>query len=268
MSRNRLFLALTMVAFACATTHYEGGAESPVRLDVPLAVGWEPGGPFKLNLTVYNASGRRITLAKPEPEAFQVKVFRAKGELACQTPRPTVKTYEGYSAMPVPSSAGPTVIVNLAPYCGSLSPGVYRYEATYVANRASTSSDLVFTGTLGPQGGRIAIGKGLSTDQAALASALESTTEAPGGAEPTKPAGESGAGAALTAPAAAAVPVSPDAIRACVDRELSERGLNAYGDPEGTHYEGDRPPVEEGGRVLYVASRNAEIRAACKIPGF
>ena len=268
MSTSRPLLVIAVVACACAANRYEGGAESPMRLDAPPAVGWEPEGPFHINLTVYNASGQRIAIVKPEPDAAQVKVFRSTGELACQTNRPAVKMYEGWAVIPMSSSSGLTVTMNLRPFCGSLSPGVYRYEATYLANRASSTTDLVWIGTLGPQGGRIAIGKGLSGDPAALAAALEGTTEAPSQPETTRPNVESGASAAAAAPAAAAIPVSPEAVRACVDRELSARGLNAYGDPQGTQYAEDKPPVEEGGRILFVASRNAEIRAACKIPGF
>ena len=269
MSTRRPLLAVAVVACACAANRYEGGAESPIRLDTPPAVGWEPGGPYPLNLTVYNASGGRLSLVKPEPDAAQVKVFRDSGELVCQTNRPTEKVYEGWAAIPVSSSSGLTFTVSMVPFCGGkLTPGVYRYEAIYFANRCNSGSEFVWTGTLGPQGGRIAIGKGLSTDQAALAAALEATPNALGFAEPTTPGEQGGASGAVAAPAAAAIPVSPEAVRACVDRELAARSLNAYGDPEGTRYEGDKPPVEEGGRILYVAGRNGEIRAACKIPGF
>ena len=61
--------------------------------------------------------------------------------------------------------------------------------------------------------------------------------------------------------------VSADVFRACVDRELSARGLNAYGDPGGTTYPGG-PPAPEGGRVLYVAGRIEEIRLACSLLGY
>ncbi len=284
MRRTWMPAAAVALSISCASAQHSGGAESPVRLDTQAAVGWEPGGPFNLDLTVYNATGHRIMLVQPFKESLQVKVFRASdGKLMCKTPSPTHKTYEGWFAKDVKTSSGLRLQVDVWPYCRELPPGVYRYEAVFLANPAAGVSNISFTGTLGPQGGRIAVSSGVSKDEAALAAALVAADgvrqEAPegvaeGAAEgtPDGAAGGSSEGTAAGHPVAAApekpaAPVNPEAIRACVDRELAARGLNAYGDPQGTRYE-DRPPVDEGGRVLYVASRSAEIRVACRIPGF
>lgn len=276
MARTWFLLAGATLLLACTPMVYDGGPGSPVRLDVPREVGWEPGGPFKLQMMIHNATGRRMMIVKPDPEALDVKVYQADGKLACKTLNPVVKSYEGTSLRGIPSSMGLRLEADLGPYCTKLKPGLYRYEATYVANRAN-SSEIVWMGRLGPQGGRIAIGEGFSRDDGLLAAALAAPTPgapAPDGAQAAEPtAGATpadGATAAATPPAAAKPaepPPSPESVRACVDRELAARGLNAYGDPQGTQY-GDRPPVDEGGRVLYVASRNPALRLACKIPGF
>lgn len=271
MRRIWTLAAAAAVSISCAAAQHSGGAESPVRLDTQATVGWEPGGPFMLDLTVYNATGHRIMLVQPVKESLQVKVFRASdGKLMCKTPSPTHKTFEGWFAKDVQTSSGLRLQVDVWPYCRQLPQGIYRYEAVFVANPATGMSNISFTGTLGPQGGRIAVSAGVSNDETALAAALAA-------ADAERPAAEGAAegpaeGVAAEQPVAeapekAAAPDSPEAVRACVDRELAARGLNAYGDPQGTRYD-DRPPVDEGGRVLYVASRSAEIRVACRIRGF
>jgi hypothetical protein len=252
-------LLAAALCLSCAPGQLDGGPGSPVRLDTPDAVGWEPGGPFPIELTVYNASGHRLTLVQPQPDAIQVKVFRASdGTLACRTPSPSRRTAEGWDAKNVLASQGLHVKVDLWPFCRNLAEGLYRYELIYVANPASASV-AVFTGTLGPRNGRIAVGAGLSSDEAALAGALAlPASEQPASTSPSPP------------PATASAPPpaqSAESVKACLDRELAARGLNAYGDPEGTTYP-NGPPADEGGRVLYVAGRNPEIRAACHVQGF
>ncbi len=270
-------LLLVTLCLSCSTVPLDGGPASPVRLDIPEAVGWEPGGPFPLELTVYNASGHRLLLTQPRPEAVQVKVFRASdGGLACRTPSPSRTTAESWDAKAVLASQGLRVKLDLWPYCRRLGEGVYRYELVYAANAAATSEP-VFTGLLGPRSGKIAVGTGLSTDEAALAAALaQPTAPSPAAAGvPSQPAAPGAAAetaasqpAAPGAGAAAAPPAqSAESVKACLDRELAARGLNAYGDPQGTTY-ADGPPADEGGRVLYVAGRNPEIRAACHVQGF
>ncbi len=256
------FAIAAALSLSCASAPLDGGPLSPVRLDTQDAVGWEPGGPFPLELMVYNASGHRLVLARPKADALQVKVFRASGEPACRTPSPTRAQVEGWDARAVQASQGLRFTVDLWPYCRDLPEGLYRYEATYVANPAS-ASEVVFTGTLGPRSGRIAVGRGLSSDEAALAAVL--ATPSPSPAELGRGPGGGAASGAPSAPTSREQ--SPEAIRACMDRELAARGLNAYGDPQGTTYPGG-PPADEGGRVLFVLGRNPEIRAACRIQGF
>jgi hypothetical protein len=280
MSRKWTVTVAAALGLSCATAPMTGGPESPVRLDTEAAVGWEPEGPFTLDLVIYNASGRRIELAQPRKEAVQVKVFRSSdGKLVCKTPAPTRQGAEGWDVKGIRNASGLKVSVDVWPYCQNLTEGVYRYEAVYAANGATSGTP--FTGLLGPQGGQIVLRAGISRDEAALAAALADAAAHPaaptaGAAEPSAANGEAAKGEQPSAPQPASPPPSqaaaqpapsPDSVRACVDKELAARGLNAYGDPQGTRYE-DKPPVEEGGRILYVASRVAAIRAACRIPGF
>jgi hypothetical protein len=217
---------------ACATPTQEGGPGSPVRLAAPAEVAWSVGGPFELAVEVRNDSEGEIMLARPEPEALQVRVLRdADGSVACQTPRPSWRQVEGYYGRLVRPERGLKLKVDVWPYCRSLAPGAYRYEATFLANPVSVSGQRVWSGTLLSPGGQIRV-----------------SAEAPAAAAPP------------------AAPPSPDAARACVDRELAARGLNAYGDPADTAYP-NGPPADEAGRILYVAGRNAEIRKACGIGG-
>jgi hypothetical protein len=224
------WFVFALVAFACAPGRLEEGVAASVRLDTPGKVGWEPTGPFRIEAKVLNAAGRPLNLVQPESKAAQVKVFRASdGTLACQTSSPTYEAYEGSSLKSLGASKSFELVIDLGPYCSRLTPGLYRYEMVYVANRANSSAPF-WSGVVGPQGGDIEIGPG---------------------AGPPKPT-----------PVAT---IDVDTIRVCVDRELTARGLNAYGDADGTVYE-DHPPAEEGGRIFYVAARNPEIRAACGIP--
>jgi len=278
-----LTVAAALVS-ACATAQISGGPESPVRLDTLAAVGWEPDGPFTLEFVVYNATGHRLELVEPKGEALQVKVYRlSDGQLACKTPSPSRQSAEGWEVRNIRNASGLKVSVDVWPYCRSLPEGTYRYEAIYSANRGNSGTP--FTGLVGPQGGQIVIQKGISHDEGALQAVLAMVASPPaapaapteGAAAPVAPekaaSGEQAVAhpAAQPQPAAAQPPaqpaVNPEAIRACVDKELAARSLNAYGDPQGTRYDGG-PPVDEGGRVLYVASRNPAIRAVCRIPGF
>src|SRR5512142_1014927 len=173
MGRTWLLVAAVLPFLACTPTQLDGGPDSPVRLDTQAAVGWEPDGPYTLEFTIYNATGYRMNLVAPQKEAMQIKVYHlADGTLACKTPNPTIKEYEGWWSKPVRASSGLRLTVDVWPYCKNLEPGLYRYEAVYVANRATGVENIVWTGTLGPQGGRVAIGPGLSSDEAALAGAL------------------------------------------------------------------------------------------------
>jgi hypothetical protein len=75
---------------------------------------------------------------------------------------------------------------------------------------------------------------------------------------PEVPRDPSGSGLGVTAPPARANPQShPGAFQACVDRELSRRGLNAFGDPPGT------PAREVDDRYRYVTERYPDIATTC-----
>jgi hypothetical protein len=279
MVRKLTVTVAAALGLSCATAPLSGGPESPVRLDTEAAVGWEPQGPFNIDFVVYNATGHALDLVQPKKESVQVKVFRASdGTLACKTPAASRLISEGWDVRSIRDGSGLKLTVDVWPYCQKLTEGVYRYEATYAANGATAGTP--FTGLLGPQGGQIVVQDGISRDEAALAAALAEAAAHPAAKAAAGAASAGNGGAAkgdqLPAPQPASPPSaqaaaqpapSPDTIRACVDKELAARGLNAYGDPQGTQYE-DKPPVEEGGRILYVASRVAAIRTACRIPGF
>jgi len=279
MGRTWTLTVAAALASACATAQISGGPEAPIRLDTQAAVGWEPDGPFTLDFVVYNATGRRIDLVEPKKDALQVKIYRlSDGKLACKTPSPSRQVAEGYEVRNIRNASGLKVSLDVWPYCRSLPEGTYRYEAVFAANRGNSGAP--FTGLVGPQGGQIVIQKGISHDEAALEAVLAEAASQPappaapaeGAAAPATPdhaaSGEQAAAQPAAPPQPPAQPaLNPEAIRACVDRELAARSLNAYGDPQGTRYD-ERPPVDEGGRVLYVASRNPAIRAVCHIPGF
>ena len=60
----------------------------------------------------------------------------------------------------------------------------------------------------------------------------------------------------------------PAETESCLDRQLSQRGLNPFGDPPGTIYAGGSPLFDEKtGRTLdrtgYVGARHPEIVRAC-----
>jgi hypothetical protein len=149
-----------------------------------------------------------------------------------------------------------------------------------VMNNAEALRSL-YTAHLGPQGGRVLLKQGAtnlkfedlvaaaaSPEAAALVGEPVAATDPAAGAAPAA-AGAGTTAAGADAPIAAGEPAPSAAeIRACVDKELRERGLNAYGDPEGTTYAGGNAPVDEYGRILYVASRNPAIRKAGKLPNF
>jgi hypothetical protein len=70
------------------------------------------------------------------------------------------------------------------------------------------------------------------------------------------------------APATAEPGTPPDPLTACVDAQLSHKGLNSYGDPPETSYAGGTPLFDEKtgksrDRIEYVLSRKPEIGAAC-----
>ncbi len=67
---------------------------------------------------------------------------------------------------------------------------------------------------------------------------------------------------------AAAEPGTPDPLAACVDAQLSAKGLNTYGDPPATVYAGGTPLFDEKtgkstDRMEFVLARHADIAAAC-----
>jgi hypothetical protein len=63
-------------------------------------------------------------------------------------------------------------------------------------------------------------------------------------------------------------PKAQAAGASCLDRELAARGLNSFGDPEGTMYAGGTPLFDERTgaaipREQYVFSHHPELASAC-----
>ncbi len=278
--------AAAVLAAGCATRPPpSGGYQAPIRLQVPELVAWEPDGPFDLKLVVFNGTGMQIQIVGMKEEAAQVTLFRADGSVACKMPNPAKKTYEIWWIRKLNAGTGMDLQLDVRQYCKDLQPGAYRFEVIYVANNAFGSMASLYQGIFGPEKGRVlvragatqlkfeelsaALGEKTPEPEAAPAPAEPATpvappATAPAVAEPEKPAAEPKPASAAQDPEPA---LSPGEVRACVDRELASRGLNAYGDPAGTVYQ-DGAPVDEYGRVLYVASRYPAIRRACGIPRF
>jgi hypothetical protein len=263
---GRRFAGVLAVLFAitgCASVEkVKGGPGSSVQLVVPDYVGWDPSGPFEVPLTIMNATGMMLQIAQPFPEAVTYTVYRQDGSVFCKAPKVSWAQVDGWRIKKVRSLNSLSYKLDMQMYCKAIPSGVYRYDVSYTAHAADGQfADVVWTGTLGPIGGRVLVRTG--ADQMKyddLVAALDSkdagviTAADPGTAPP--------ADAAATAPAA-----DPSAVRACVDHELAARGLNAYGDSANTSYPGG-PPIDEYGRVLYVAARLPAVRRACGITTF
>jgi hypothetical protein len=229
---------------------------------VPVVLAWEPEGPYEIEMSVFNAANMSFTMVQAQAEASAVTVYRLDGTIACQTPEPVQKVYKIYAVAVLAPGSHWEVRRDLRQDCGALSSGVYSYEASYRANDAEQSG--LYRAFLGPLGGRVLVRAGASS------MTYEDMLAALDGTKATDPR-DAGPDAAAGEPATASAPEpSPSVaeIHACVDKELHDRGLNAYGDPEGTVYANGTPPVDALGRILYVASRNAAIHRACKIPMF
>jgi hypothetical protein len=277
-----------LAASGCATTSSSEGYQAPIHMQAPEYVAWEPEGPFDLKLTVFNGTKMQIEIVGMKEEAAQVTLRRADGAVACRTPNPAKKTYDIWWTRKLNAGSGMELKLDVRDYCRDLAPGVYRYEVIYVANNAAGAKGSFYQGIFGPETGHVLVREGatklkyedlraaLDQPNAAPAQAAAEPAVAPApaaaAAEPAQaqPAAATTTAAAQPVPAAAepeAPALSPKEIRACVDRELAARGLNAYGDPKGTVYDGGSP-VDEYGRILFVASRNPAIRRACGIPRF
>ncbi len=262
---GRRFAAVLAVAFlvtgCVGPRKATGGPGSSVRLDVPSEVAWEPDGPFPLKISIFNATRMMLFMVKPRPEATEVIVYRADGQVACRTARPVYEEVEGWFVMKVKSLSSQELTLDLGHECRGIASGVYRYEVNFLAQNAMNVTDHVWSGSLGPQGGRLLVREGASKlKYADLLAALD-------GKELPPPAPVSATGATTDPATTPAATGDANAVRACVDKELADRGLNAYGDAVGTTY-ASGPPTDEYGRVLYVASRNVAIRKACGISGF
>lgn len=269
--RTRLapsFAALMLAGSACATAHGTGGPDAPVQLVVPDVLAWEPGGPFELPLTLVNGTSMPFWIAEPKVEASDVTVYALGGDVVCRTPAAVQRVYEKWAATTLRPGRPRKLSRDLRDDCPALRPGVYRYEAHYRFNGVESMPNSLYRAMLGPQGGRILVREGATgMDEAAMTAALRATPPAGPSAGPSAPAADP---VTAAAPAPAAAPeraLSPTEIRACVDRELRDRGLNAYGDSQGTTY-ADGVPVQESGRILYVSGRNEAIRRACQVPAF
>jgi hypothetical protein len=251
------------IGSACATAHTTGGPEAPVQLLVPEVLAWEPGGRYDLKVAIVNGTQMTMEIAEPKVEAFEVTVYRLDGTVACKTPEAVQKVYLRWADKQLMPAAHWELKRDLHQDCPGLAPGVYRYEASYRANSVEGVPSSLYRGVLGPQGGKVLLREGATSMkyEEIVAAVEHPEATAPAASEPSvTPAG------ATEQTAAAAPQPSAAEMRACVEKELRDRGMNAYGDPAGTKYADGTPPVEESGRILFVAGRYPDIRRACKIP--
>jgi hypothetical protein len=261
--------ALALVALAgCASTgsKVRGGPGSTVQLVVPEAVAWEPGDDFIVPVTVFNATKMMLQIAQPGDDSVEFTLYKPDGSRACGSPRVTWHQVEPFRIQRVRPLTGMPYKAKFDAYCQDLASGVYRYDISYHASSPSDSfTDAVWTGQLGPLSGRVLLrsgARGLKYEE--LLAAFEAKEGSP---EATAVAAAADAAAAAEAASTPGAAGDPAAVRACVDKELAARKLNAYGDPAGTQY-ANGPPTDEYGRVLYVASRFSAIRKVCGISGF
>lgn len=228
-ARRSAWIAWAALGLACAGAR--GGAGAPVRLEVPATVRWEEGGARELEVAVANVSGRTLGVAKPDLRTVQVVVSAAGASgPACRTPSPTANTLEPWQASALANGDRVLAKLDLAAACGKLPRGDYRYEVRYVSPPVR-AFDQAWVGALGPAQGALAVV-------------------------------EKGAAAPAPLPGTTAAQA-----RACVDAELERRGLDRFGNAAGTTYP-DGTPVQDDGRVLYVAARHRDIRTACGIPSY
>ncbi|MGC3996215.1 MAG: hypothetical protein QM767_01240 [Anaeromyxobacter sp.] len=223
-------LAAAALFVGCATTAHGPGAL--IRLETP-DVEWTEGGAFEVELAIYNASGRRMTIARPTQETVELAIYPEQegGKPVCKSPRATTLNLEPWQGVSLPTGGRSKAVVDARPYCPKLQPGTYRYEARFVANTIR-GGDASWTGVIGPEQGKVVV---VATSAQQQQQTADQAAEAQ--------------------------------ARECVDRELAARGLNAYGDAQGTTYP-EGPPVQEEGRALYVAARLPELRQKCSIKGF
>ncbi len=277
--------AAALLAAGCATSNSSaGGYQAPIRMNAPELVAWEPDGPYDLDLVIVNGTSMQIQILAAKPEAAQVTLFRPDGTVACKTPNPARKTYEIWWIRKLGGGKSMPLRVDVRSACKTLEPGAYRYEAIYFSNPAHGASASLHQGFFGPETGRVLVREGatklgIEELRTALTETAAPAAEVAQPGPASEPTATEPAAAADATPAKPETPAaepdgdgrepatSPADIRACVDRELAGRGLNAYGDPKGTSYDSGAP-VDEYGRILYVASRNPAIRRACGIPRF
>jgi hypothetical protein len=259
-------LAALAASAGCATGKVRGGPGSTVQLVLPDAVAWEPDDEYEVPMTVFNATGMMLQIAQPYEDAVEFALFKRDGTVACKSPKMTWRQVESWRILKVRPLSGMSYKVKFDGVCKNLPSGVYRYEVSYRAAGPSDSyADIVWTGSLGPLGGRVLLGQGArSLKYEDLVAALDAKEGTPEAEAVAATAAAAAAAAQANTPAATG---DAAAVRACVDKELADRGLNAYGDPPGTSY-ASGPPTDEYGRVLYVASRNPGIRRVCGITGF
>ncbi len=275
----RVGLVPTLASFvllaACASTQkVQGGADSPVQLQVPDYLAWDLDGPFEVPISIVNCTPMILMAVEIRPESSDVSIMDSTGKVVCKTPRAVEKVYEQWRVKALQVGQRWELKRDIREYCQNLGPGAYRYEVNYRLNSSETALRSQYVAFLGPISGKLLVQRdatamkyedlvavldnpGLLDGAAAEAGAGEPAPAAQAKDQPAPASGEA---------APAGVEVSE--IRACVDKELADRGLNAYGDPKGTKYADGKTPVDEFGRILYVASKNPSIRKACKVPMF
>ena len=250
---KRVAAALALLASAC--TYRFGTLPPNLRLAAPPQVEWAHGSGHAVRLVLENTGTSPLQVAEPSASRAAFEVYATSGNVPlCRkvvTPggAPRVVTLRARERV--------TLDVSL-PGC-VLSPGAYRYEASYDAPPAAGST---WAGRVGPERGELVVRPDAPASNAPAASGAVSSPPdlpPPGGSVPIVPV-PLGPGQ-VAAPA----PWDPD-VRACLDRELDLRGLNAYGDPPGTLYRGGPPAfASESERERMLFARFPAIATSCQL---
>lgn len=248
MANPQRLVVVLFCAASCA--HRFGAAPGPeLQLSIPRDVRWEQGTPRELPVVLENGGARPLGIPELSPAHIYVAVFPEAGRI----PVCIKEAEHGVSEAGRTSELRPgeerRVIVRL-PGC-DVAPGTYRYEAWYHPPAGDEGA------RIGPEIGRIVMRASTEVD----VPVSSRNVSPPGSAEPpTTPAAPPNPHFRPGAPT-----FGPQA-GACIDRELGDRGLNAYGDPAGTMYP-DGPPTlsSDVERQRMIFERYPELATACSV---
>jgi hypothetical protein len=231
-----------------------------LTISVPDVIRWEEDGPRRISVHIVNATEHPAAVAGEQ--GIAVEVHRSAPAPSCRAGEDPPAAPRRFEAL-APGEAR-TVSLDLSEACRALPPGEYWYELRYPVSPPRGAE-----GTVRVVAGRIQIAP---RGQAVDVPARRREIAPPGPGDPTAAPLPAPPGGPVTPPplvdrGGAVAPAHPEAVQACVARELSRRGLNAYGDPAATTYPAG-PPVAEEDRIEHVLDRHPDVATACRVrPG-